>query len=51
MLNPLPTLMVQYFSAFSFRRTIFKSLREEVQELEQAHVDPAKAVLNATRKK
>ena len=34
-----------------FRRTMFKSLREEVQELELAHEDPAQVVLRITKRK
>ena len=36
---------------FRFRRTLFKTLREEVQESEVAHEDPAKVIIKATRKR
>ena len=33
------------------QRTLFKNLREEIQELEKADLDPATAVQQASRKK
>ena len=36
---------------YRIRRMLFKTLREEVQESEQAHEDPAKVIIKATRKR
>jgi len=38
-------------SVFSIRRTMFKTLREKVQEAEIAHRDPTTIVLKSTRKR
>ena len=37
--------------SYRVRRTMFKTLREEVQEMEVKHEDPAKVMIKATRKK
>ena len=39
------------WACFSMQRTLFKNLREEIQELEKANLDPTTAVQQASRKK
>ena len=43
--------MQNVFFFFSVKRMMFKSLREEVQEMEIAHEDPAKMLHQVTKRK
>ena len=49
--DTIPPPVAHVVTCFSVRRTMFKTLREKVQEAELAHVDPTTIVLRSTKKK